>query len=179
MSDADQKPTPSPPAPPGLPPWIGRAIVALLALQLGLGYVQGMLLHRQQSELQAIRGDLQDLADLVEQGQGGTWESSGSRDGWAPASRREEAPRSARAVLESEEDGRARKEVQDAQKDARKAVQDARKAQEQLSLEENAKKAQQKAKIEEAQSQWLTWSLAAVAAVALALGLRGWWRRRG
>lgn len=173
MSDA---PTPS--AMP-LPRWVGLAAVGLLAGQLGLLWLQGLQLNRQHHDLVALRGDLQELAESLDQGAGSQGPES---DGYAPsidhgrraryAPVRQEPPKP-----EGEQDNAA-KELEASRDSARKGVADARKLQSQLSLEENAKKAAEKAKIKEARAAWEMWALGAIALIIGALLLRGWLRAR-
>lgn len=167
------------------PKGLGIAIVVLLSLQLGLGYVQGSLLHRQQDQLSAIRADLQDLAEAVALGQGAMDAEPGDGEPWRPAAPRATRPPARRyalatlAVLGGDEEDRARKEVQQSRDTARKGVEEARKAQQQLSVEEAIRKAETRQQTDAAQSQWLKWSMVAVGAVALGLLARAWLRRRG
>jgi hypothetical protein len=161
-------------------------VVVLLVLQLGLGYLQGALLHRQHAELQSMRTDIQDLVDALEQSQGTLGGAVGEEEGWSftrtPPQVRRPAPRWAKtrfAVLGIEEEEKALKELQASRDSGKKAVQDSRKAQQQISITENAKKAEEKAKIESVQNDWQKWSLAGLGLVVLAFILRAWWRRRG
>lgn len=172
------------PATSGFPRGLAAAVVLLLVLQLGLGYLQGGLLHRQHAELQSLRADLQDLVDALEQSQGAVGGTVGEGEGWAftRTARLRPAPRYAKAgfaVLGSEEEEKTMKELRENKEAAKKAIQDSRKAQEQISYSENARKAEQKAKIESAQNDWQKWSLAGLALVVLAFLVRGWLRRRG
>lgn len=164
------------------PRWLGLAIVVLLSLQLGLGYVQGMLLHRQQEEIRSLRSDIQDLAEAIDQGQGAM--DGGASDGepWKLSrGRHRAAPRllAVRHVLDADEDDRARKELQQSTDSARKAVADARKAEKQISISENIRKAEEQKRIDAAQSQWQKWALAALGLVVLGFLARGWIRNRG
>lgn len=164
------------------PKGLGLAIVVLLSLQLALGYVQGMLLHRQQEEIRSLRVDLQDLAEAIDQGLGST--DGGPPDGepWR-LSRVRPRPRprllAARHVLDGDEDDRARKELQQSTDSARKAVNDARKAEKQMSITENIRKADEQQRINAAQSQWQKWALAALGLAVLGFLARGWIRNRG
>ncbi len=174
--------TPAPPPAPGLPRGLAAAGVILLTLQLALGYLQGGLLHRQHGELQSLRADLQDLTEALEQSQGSGGGTVGG-ERWS-FTRRTPGPgpryrAAGMAVLGSDDDERAQKELQQSRDSAKKAVQEGRKAQEQLSITENARKADEKARMDSAQNQWQRWSLAGAGLVVLAFVLRGWWRRRG
>lgn len=164
------------------PKWLGLAIVVLLSLQLGLGYVQGALLHRQQEEIRSLRADIQELAEAIDQGQGAM--DGGQADGevWRfSRGRSPSRPRllAARRVLDGDEDDRARKEVQQSTDSARKAVSDARKAEKQLSITENMRKADEQQRINAAQNQWQKWALAALGLAVLGFLARGWIRNRG
>ena len=176
---------------PLFPRGLAWAIVLLLSLQLGLGYLQGALLHRQHAELQSLRADIQDLADAIDDSTGNSGgEVNGGRSlrpgrGPLQGARAPRLVKTSHVVLdpgpedEDKLDEKNRKEMKEVQDSAKKAVADARKAQSQLSLSENARKAEEKAKLEAAQSQWQKGALAATALVVLALLLRAWWRRRG
>ena len=173
---------PEPPPAPPFPHWLGVAVVVLLSLQLGLGYVQGALLHRQQAELHSLRTDLQDLTEALEQSHGAADSGTGSED-WRPASR--QAKRgpfvlAARTVLDGDEEDRIRKEQEKSAESARKAINDARKAQGQLSVAENAHKAEAAAtqkRVDTAQDQWQKWVFLALGLGVLGLAARAWIRR--
>ena len=169
---------------PAFPRWLGLTLVALLSLQLVLGYLQGALLHRQQSELHALRTDLQDLTEAIEQSQGSMDGNPDQGEAWrpaGPAARNRPRPytKAGWMVLDGDEDDRARKETRQSQESARKAVDDAKKAQQQVSIVENARKAETREKIDAAQGNWQKWSLIALGFVALALIVRAWIQRRG
>lgn len=167
---------------PLFPQWLGVAVVVLLTLQLGLGYVQGALLHRQQAELHSLRTDLQDLTEALEQSHGAADNGTGSED-WRPASRRaRRGPYvlAARTVLDGDEEDRIRKEQEKSAESARKAINDARKAQGQLSVAENAHKAEAAAtqkRVDTAQDQWQKWVFIALGLGVLGLAARAWIRR--
>jgi hypothetical protein len=165
------------------PRWLGLAIVVLLSLQLALGYVQGALLNRQKEELRALRSDLQDLAEAVEQSHGASAGDPEAGEVWRPlALRRPGKPAHAvvaRTVLDVDEDERARKELQQSLDSGKKAVADSRKAQEQVSITENARKAEVRKDIDKAENHWLKGSLLALGLVTLGLLARAWFRRRG
>jgi hypothetical protein len=164
-------------------------VVVLLSLQLGLGYLQGALLHRQHVELMSLRADIQDLAEALDQDSNSS--EAGDSRGWRPGRRSlpgHSAPsfqKSGLLVLdpgvddEDKFEEKTRKEMKEVQESNKKAVADARKVQSQLSISENARKAEEKAKMDAAQSQWQKWSMVALGVVALAFVLRAWWRRRG
>ena len=59
------------------PPWLGAALLTLLACQVGLLWMHGTMLERQHGELLGLRQDIQELAEsLDEMDQGGEQGSS-------------------------------------------------------------------------------------------------------
>lgn len=169
------------PQPPRTQSWLGPVVVALLASQLGLIWLQGSLLHRQHRDIQGLREDLQGLAESLEQGTSGAPEAEG---GLVPARARQTGPRrgvtrTAHISLQDEQADQATKELEAAKQSADKAVKDAREVQQKLSIEENARKAEEKAKIEKAQSAGMKWIWIGLGAGLLALVVRSWLRRRG
>ena len=174
---------------PVFPRGLAWAVVLLLSLQLGLGYLQGALLHRQHAELQSLRADIQDLAEALDQGSTGS--EAGESRGWRPGRHPivgHPGPRFQKTGLvvldpgvddEDKQQEKTLKEMKEVQESNKKAVQDARKVQSQLSITENARKAEEKARMEAADNEWKKWSLAGLAVVVVAFGLRAWWRRRG
>ena len=182
MNESDPTPQVSGPR---LPRGLAGAVVILLSLQLGLGYLQGALLHRQHAELQSMRADLQDLVEALEQSQGNVGGAVGEGGSWSftrGRSRNRAVPGYSKthlAVLGSEEEEKAVKELQESKDSAKKAVQEARKAQEQVSFTENARKADEQAKLQAAQSGWQKWTFLGLGLVLAALVLRAWLRRRG
>jgi len=153
-------------------------IPLFLTLQLGLLWVQGAQLHRQNQVLQGLREDIQALSDAFESGQSAT---SLDGDGMVvPAGFFGSPPPPKRvAVLGSEEEEPAAKELQASKDSAQKAVKDAREAQTKLSIEENARKVEEARKIQGATQSWQRWTWGAVALLALALVGRAILRRRG
>ena len=154
-------------------------IPTFLALQLGLLWLQGVQLHRQNQVLQALREDIQTLSESIENGQGTT---SSDEDGVAvPASfQGNPVPPKKLAVLGAEEEQEpAAKELQASRDSAQKAVKEAREAQSKLSIEENARKADEARKIEAATNTWQRWVWGALGLVALAWVVRSVIRRRG
>lgn len=156
-----------------------RSILTLLALvavlQLGLLWVQGAQLHRQQQTLQALRQDVQDLIEVLE----GSGLQGGEEGGLAPG--RQEPRHHARfrrVALHAQEEDPALKELKESRESAQKAVQDARTAQKKLSFEEAAKRAEVERQQKAAQDQWVTWVWGGLALVVVALLIRGWLRRR-
>jgi hypothetical protein len=170
-----------PSQPPRLPSWLAPAVVVLLGMQLVLGWIHGSLLHRQHEDLLALREDVQDLTDSVEQG---LWQEDDSEEGVAPARHRARRPhhlQRVRMVQEAPtpEEEQARKETQDANESAKQAVSKARKVQSQLSIEENIRKADEKAKLDTAENNWQKWLWGALGAGLVAMVVRAWLRRRG
>jgi hypothetical protein len=152
-------------------------IPAFLALQLGLLWIQGAQLHRQNQVLQGLREDIQSLTEAIDEGQKATDEEDGAA---VPAHfHATPEPRKQVAVLgvEEEQDS-ARKELQASRDSARKAVTEAREAQAKVSLEENARKAEEAHKVQAATSSWQLWGWVALALVVLALVTRSALRRR-
>ena len=149
----------------GLPAWLASVIVALLALQLGMSWLQGGLLQRQHRDLLGLREDIQTLSDNLDQG---TWQENGGEGSLAPARKlhrhsrlriqrvrffQESQPQPSQTPVPSEED-QAKKEIEASREANRKAVAEARDVQSKLSIEENARKADEKAKIEAVQNTW-------------------------
>jgi len=154
-------------------------IPTLLALQLGLLWLQGAQLHRQNQVLQGLREDIQALADSIENSQG---TASGEDDGAAvPAGFLPQAPPQKKvAVLGVQEEQEAvAKDLQASRDSAQKAVKDAREAQSKLSIEENARKVEEARKVQGATASWQRWTWGAAALAALALVARAFLRRRG
>ena len=155
--------------------WI---IPTFLALQLGLIWIQGAQLHRQNQVLQGLREDIQALAESIENGS-------------APAAFQEEgeavpvrfgppaAPPKRVAVLGAEEEQEsATKELKASRESAEKAVKEGREAHAKLSIEENARKAEEARKVQAATSSWQGWAWGAFGLAALALVGRSVLRRR-
>jgi hypothetical protein len=156
--------------------WI---IPTFLVLQLALLWTQGAQLHRQNQLLQALREDIQALADSLDNGQSS---SSAEEDGSSVPARfgPQEAPQKKTAVLGAEEEQEsATRELQASRESAQKAVKEAREAQSKLSIEENIRKAEEAKKVQAATTSWQRWAWGATALVALALVARSVLRRRG
>lgn len=172
-----------PPKTPRSQSWLGPVVVALLAGQLGLIWIQGGLLHRQHHAIQGLREDIQSLTESIELGDGVV--SEGEEGGFVPARGRHSARRRATLSrvahigLQDESTEQATRELDEAKKSAEKAVKEAREAQQKLSFEENARKAEEKAKLEKAQSTGQKWVWIGLAAGLVALVIRSWLRRRG
>ncbi len=156
-------------------------IPLLLSLQLGMLWIQGVQLHRQNQLIRDLRGDIQDLADSLDSSQ----DSSDAQDDTGVVPLRHPRPPRSRiqraAVLDLQEEQQpddARKDLEASRDSARKAVKEAREDQAKLSLQENARKAEEARKAQGATAAWQTWSLAALGLVVLALLARAYLRNR-
>ena len=136
--------------------WI---IPTFLALQLGLLYIQGAQIHRQNLLLQGLREDLQTLADSLDNGQ--DWQDDSKA---VPAATRRVAVPGAEEAQDA-----AAKELKASQESAQKAVKDAREVQSKLSIEENSRKAEEQRKANAAPTSWRTWAVALSGAALLLL----------
>lgn len=169
-----------PSQPPRFPSWLAPTVVTLLVMHLGLTWIQGSLLHRQNEELRALREDVQILSDTIEQG----LMASDEPVDLEPARSRGRVQRHVLRVRRiqapppSEEDA-ARKELQDSADSAKKAVNDAREVQSKLSIEENIRKADEKARIEATEHTGRNWLFIALGAGLVGVLVRAWLRRRG
>ncbi|NWJ39664.1 MAG: hypothetical protein HXX12_01685 [Geothrix sp.] len=155
--------------------WI---IPTFLALQLGLLWIQGAQLHRQNQVLLGLREDIQALTESIENSQSpADYQDEGEA---VPASFGPPAvPPKKVAVLGAEEEQEAAaKELKASRESADKAVKEAREAQSKLSIEENARKVEEARKIQAATSSWQGWVWGALGLVALALVGRSVIRRR-
>jgi hypothetical protein len=153
-------------------------IPTILALQLGLLWIQGAQLHRQNQALEGLREDIQILAESIEASQS----SAAYEDGGAVVPVRFQAgPESKKKMavlgIEEEQDPAA-KELQASKDSALKAVKDAREVQSKLSFEENARKVDEARKVQAATSSWQLWSWGAIGFLVLALVARAAIRRR-
>ena len=154
-------------------------IPLFLALQLGLLWMQGAQLHRQNLVLQGLREDIQALTETIEEGQA---PNGFDEEAMAvPASLAlDPSAREKLAVLGvQEEQDPAQKEIQESRESAQKAVKEAREARSKLSIEENIKKAEEAKKVQAATRSWQTWVGWALALVVVALIVRSVLRRRG
>jgi len=161
----------------GLPVWFMGGVLALLSLLVGLTWLNGAMLNRQQYQLMAMREDIQGLAEGLEQNLAeGDVESS-----TAPARIRRHHPRPSFLRVQREEEGsdQAMKDLKGSRDSAEKAVREARDTQRKLSIQENARLADEKAKLEAAGHWWRPWLYGAVFAGLLAFIIRAWARRRG
>ena len=154
-------------------------IPTILALQLGLLWIQGAQLHRQNQVLEGLREDIQALTESIDDGQSS---ASYENDGAVMPMRfqADAEPKKKLAVLgvEEEQDSAA-KELQASKDSAQKAVKEAREVQSKLSFTENARKVEEAQKVQAATSSWQLWSWGAIGFVVLALVARSVIRRRG
>lgn len=141
----------------------------ILALQLGLLWVQGAQLHRQNRMITELHGDIQYLSETVDQLAQEHY--APEPESWSPASHR------GRRVPQEEDP--AAKELRQSQESARKAVEQARSTRKALSVEEAAKRAEEAEKIKAAENAWVRWIWIGLGAGLGALLLRAWWRSRG
>jgi hypothetical protein len=153
-------------------------IPTILVLQLGLLWIQGAQLHRQNQVLEGLREDIQALTESI-----GDSQSSTSYDEDAAAVpvrfQADPEPKKKMAVLGIEEEqDPAAKELQASKDSGQKAVKEAREIRSKLSFEENARKADETRKVQAATNSWQRWSWVALAFVALALVARSVIRRR-
>ncbi|MBP1771848.1 MAG: hypothetical protein H6P99_1011 [Holophagaceae bacterium] len=154
-------------------------IPAFLALQLGLLWIQGAQLHRQNQVLQGLREDIQALTESLDAGQGPVSsedEGSAVPAGFLPKG---QAQKKVAVLGVQEEQEAAAKELQASRESAEKAVKDAKEVRSKLSIEENAKKAEEARKVQAATSSWQRWAGWAMGLVVLALVTRAILRRRG
>ncbi len=153
-------------------------IPTFMLLQLGLLWIQGAQLHRQNQVLEGLREDIRALSESIDDGQSST---SNDEDGTAVPARYQpsgEAKKQVAALGVEEEQDPAAKELQASRDSAQKAVKEAREAQSKISFEENARKAEETRKTQAATRSWQHWSLGASALVVLALLVRAFIRRR-
>jgi hypothetical protein len=149
-----------------------------MALQLGLLWIQGAQLHRQNRVLQGLREDIQVLTETMESSQPA---ASNNEDGVAEPAHflhRSEAPAKVAVLGVEEEQEAAAKDLKAARDSAQKAVKDAREVQSKLSIEENIRKADEAKKVQAATDTWQRWVWGAIALVVLALVIRSVLQRR-
>jgi len=153
-------------------------IPTLLALQLGLLWIQGAQLHRQNQVLEGLREDLQALAESLDNGQSSTaYDEDGTAVPATFQASREAKKKVAVLGVEEEQEPAAR-DLQATRDSAQKAVKDAREAQSKISFQENARKVEEARKVQAATSSWHLWTWGAIALVVVALGARSVLRRR-
>ena len=184
-------PNPGPPAAPHPPKWLGRAVVTLLALQVGLLWTHGSLLQRQHDDLQALREDVQALADTLDQNQDGAGADGTDPDASPVRNRhlrrgaRHRLRRGPAALVRVQDpakapdaDDQGAKDIEASRKSGQEAVAKARTVQGQLSISENIRKADEKAALEHEGNRWLPWLAFGGAAGLLGVVARAWLRRR-
>jgi hypothetical protein len=152
-------------------------IPTFLVLQLGLLWIQGAQLHRQNQVLQGLREDIQALTESIESNQT-TSAEDGSSSVPAGFLQGSGSPKQVAVLGVEEEQDSATKELKATKDSAQKAVKEAREAQSKISFEENARKVEEAQKVQTATSSWQRWIWAALALVALALVARSVLRRR-
>ena len=84
----------TPPHAPAVPRWLSVSILALLTAQVGLLWFHGSLLQRQHEEIQALREDVQNLAEDLYQDQEGA-DPGGGDEGASAQPARAAGPRMA------------------------------------------------------------------------------------
>ncbi len=162
--------------PPRQPLWPQAALVAVLTAQVGLLWLFGGLLNRQHGEIQAMRQDIQELTEALdngsfEQGQApeeGRFQPASSSP-LDPLNHRPHRPHrrhhrrrhlqatsNLHVVLQDKQDNApdkqdpTMKEMQEVRDSSKKAVADARDIRQKLSIDENIRKADEKKKVEAA-----------------------------
>jgi hypothetical protein len=164
--------------------WLGPVVVALLVAQLGMGWVQGRLLHRQHQDILGLREDIQSLVESLDEDTSGATEEDSSLAPARTVRRVRRAHRLVRVAHIAQEEPAdpaeqaAKKDLEASRQSAQRAVKDAREVQQKLSIEENIRKADEKAKLERAQNAWQKWVWIGLGAGLAALVLRSWLRRR-
>jgi hypothetical protein len=152
-------------------------IPTILALQLGLLWIQGAQLHRQNQALEGLREDIQILTESLEDSQSSAAYGDGGAVVPVHFQASPESKKMAVLGIEEEQDPAA-KELQASKDSAQKAVKDAREVQSKLSFQENARKVDEARKVQAATSSWQLWSWWAIGFVVLALVARSVIRRR-
>ncbi len=165
---------------PRQPGWIQSALVVVLAAQVGLLWLHGGLLNRQHAEMQAMRQDIQDLTEALDNsasdhGQApeeGSFQPASSDQSTNQGSnrypqrhQRHRHPRiqsvsHVNFIVQATQDNapegqdQAMKDIQKSKDSAKKAIADARDIRQKLSIEENIRKADEKKKVEAATSSF-------------------------
>jgi hypothetical protein len=181
--------SPSSPPTPLFSKWSSRSVIALLTLQVGLLWIHGSLIQRQHDDIQALRGDVQALADSLDQDQDDDDTTGAARPVRSPVGRHgrvrrvafQQAPEPPRAAAEPPDpgDSAAAQELEAAKRSAQEAVAKARDTQEKMSIPENIRLADEKARLAAAGKHGPPWPwIGAGAAAVLALWVRAH-RRRG
>jgi len=187
----NEAPPETPNPAPVIPRWVGRTVITLLALQVGLLWTHGSLLQRQHDDLQALREDVQALADSLDQNQDG-WDGDGTDQDASPARSRYLRRGAGRRLRRGpaglvrvqdpaqapDADDQGAKDLAASRQSGQDAVAKARRVQGQLSISENIRKADEKAALEREGNRWLPWLAFGGAAGVLAVVVRAWLRRR-
>lgn len=161
-----------------LPRWLAPAVVVLLGLQVALLYVQGAQLHQHRGELRALREDVQDLTEALDEAVYAE-ESSYRRSHHQrilPKRLPSKGGAFQRVILEEDPEPAA-KELEASRKENQKAVEKAQDTKEKLSLESNAKKAEEKAKVEAEKHKWGRYAGLGLGLALLGLVIRSLLRR--
>jgi CHASE3 domain sensor protein len=145
---------------------------------MGLLWIQGAQIHRQNQLLQNLSEDLRALSESIENGQENL---TSEEDQATPAHHLAGVapPRKLAVLGVQEEQDDASKELQASRDSAQKAVKEAREAPSKLSIEDNARKAEEARKREPALQAWRKWALATLVLGVLSLMARSFLRRRG
>jgi hypothetical protein len=174
MSDSDKRVI-------GLPTWVVAGVLTLLALQVGLLWMQGSMLERQHGDFLALRQDVQDLSESLEQFED-NFDQGAPEGTLRPSSHRFRHRRPSVVRVRLQEEGadaaNARKDLEATRKSAQEAVEKARDTRSKLSLEENARKAEEKAKLDAEAHKWRPFIWIGVVVALGALFLRSWLRNR-
>jgi len=169
--------------------WPGRAVIILLAVQVGLLWTHGSLLQRQHDDILALREDVQALAESMDDSQDpDSWDTTGIQPARHPA--RRHGGRTVRVAFQQKEqpardpdadsgDQAASKDLAGSKRSALDALAKARDTQEKLSWTENARKADEQARITAATDTTMRWSWIAAGVLVVALVARAILRRRG
>lgn len=153
--------------------WIQSALVAVLAAQVGLLWLHGGLLNRQYGEMQAMRQDIQDLTEALDNSASGQAQAP-EEGSYRPASVDRRTNRGhprhqcagmqnvshVKFILQDTQDNapegqdQATKDLEQSRDSAKKAIADAHDAQKKISIQENIRKADEKKKVEAATSSF-------------------------
>ena len=184
---------------PRQPVWIQSALVLVLAAQVGLLWLHGGLLNRQHGEMQAMRQDIQDLTEALDNSsddharsmEEGSYRPASSDLRTTTSQQRHRQPRlqavnHVKLILQDAQDNApegqdpAMKDLQKSRDSAKKAVADSRDIRQKLSIDENIRKADEKKKVEAATSSFYPLVYWAMGIGLLAfIGGRVWRARAG
>ncbi len=181
------------PPQPRQPALIQWTLVAVLAAQVGLLWLHGGLLNRQHGEMQAMRQDIQDLTEALDNSMNDQSQSPEEGTYRKAASGQErkrhrhlQAINNVKFILQDAQENPPEgqdptmKELQKSRDSAKKAIAESHEAQQKISIEENIRKAEEKKKIEAATSSFyplVYWALG-IGALAFIVG-RAWRARAG